>query len=598
MSGDPDLSLEDRAWSLARETEVRLGQGYVDEAVSRVLQGIMRLDGAPEGATAELYALLGQAYYETGEYETGMKQLERAAAMLGPTEPLRARVETYLALCEQSMGRLTEARDRYSATAEWSDGMDWQLAALLGLGETEGLLGRTDASVEAYSRVVDAILGGEERPLVTPDRVAASLLRQAEDRMTAEDPQSALRFVLRAEQLFTLDQVPSGVLRTVAEAHRLLAERTIAEAADPRLELARRIRSLDPATRETVQRHYVAAGEYFTRHASAELLRDNDAYVDSLWSAALAFDAGGDYERAISSFREYIDGVPDDPSATGRTASRAEARLIGDGQSRGDVGQYAEDSYVPLARCYLSDADESNDGEARRLLEEAISGRLGDEGSIYFHDALLELGALHHRDGEWVRAIERLGEALQRYPEDEQAPLLTYRLADSLRQEAAAIERSLAQEARPDAEAAALAETRESHLREALRLFAEVCDDLGAENAERMEEGRRVALRNAHFFLGDCAFDLGDHDAAIRHYESARERYSEDPASLVAMVQIVNAYVAMGEVDQARAANERARRFYSSLSEEVWGDPYLPMSRADWERWLDSTAELYGFEGE
>lgn len=620
ISGDPDMSLEDRAWSLARETEVRLGQGYVGEAVSRLLQGIMRLENAPAGALAELYALLGQAYYELGEYEDGIKQLERAAAILGKSEPLRARVETYLGMCEQSMGLLSEARDRYSATVEWSEGMPWQLASLLGLGETEGLLGRTEEAIDAYAIVVDALLAGQTRPLVTPERVAASLLRQAEDRMAAEEPRAALRFVLRAEQLYSLESVPPGVLRTLAEAHRMLAERTIAESAAPGLGPARQIESLDPATRETVQRHYVAAGGYFARHAGAVLLGDNEAYADSLWSAALAYDAGGDFERAISTFREYIEGVPDDPGATGRRATRAEARfrlgrayqargeyalaadvfaaLLSDGELGVAVGQYGEDSCVPLARCYLADADESNDAEARRLLEEAISGRLGDEGSVYFHDALLELASLHHREGEWVEAVERLNEALERYPDDEAAPVLRYRLADSRRQAAAAIEETLGRQAMPDAEVEALGSAREEHLREALRLFGVVCEELGREDPARMPESRAIALRNACFFLGDCAFDLGDYEAAVRHYEAARERYAQDPASLVAMVQIVNAYVAMGLVDQARAANERARRFYASLTEDAWDDPYLPMSRADWERWLDSTAELYGFGGD
>ena len=33
-----------------------------------------------------------------------------------------------------------------------------------------------------------------------------------------------------------------------------------------------------------------------------------------------------------------------------------------------------------------------------------------------------------------------------------------------------------------------------------------------------------MALRNSYFFLGDCAFDLGDFESAVQHYETARER--------------------------------------------------------------------------
>ena len=169
------------------------------------------------------------------------------------------------------------------------------------------------------------------------------------------------------------------------------------------------------------------------------------------------------------------------------------------------------------------------------------------------------------------------------------------RVVKAYRQEAAAIEATLSTDAMSDAQSMEFRDAREAHLRLALEIFEHVRESLEAKDANTLTESERVALRNSYFFLGDCAFDLGDYDAAVRHYELARERYNEDPASLVAMVQIVNAYVAMGQTDKARAANERAKRFYSLLPDDAWNDPYLPMSRTDWERWLDSTAKLYGF---
>jgi len=63
---------------------------------------------------------------------------------------------------------------------------------------------------------------------------------------------------------------------------------------------------------------------------------------------------------------------------------------------------------------------------------------------------------------------------------------------------------------------------------------------------------------------------------------------------LVALIQIVNSYLEMGDMQSARTANERARAFYESLPDEVWDDPYLPMRREDWERWLASTSALAG----
>ena len=58
------------------------------------------------------------------------------------------------------------------------------------------------------------------------------------------------------------------------------------------------------------------------------------------------------------------------------------------------------------------------------------------------------------------------------------------------------------------------------------------------------------------------------------------------------MTQIVNANLQRGAVKAALTANERAKRFFKSLPPEVWNDPNLPMSKQDWERWLDSTEKL------
>lgn len=366
--------------------------------------------------------------------------------------------------------------------------------------------------------------------------------------------------------------------------------------------------AVDPVTREEARRGFISAGEYFRKHAD-RVIEDNGAYADSLWMAADSFDLAGDTDASIAAFNEYAEGFPGDArraEARFRLAQAHEARgghepasklyreLIDTKSDHADAsasGPFGDASYVPLARTYLSDTDPANDAEAERLLRAVVDGSLGGMGSPNFREALVELGRLYYGARRYTEAIERLGESLQRFPEAPTAEATRYVLADAYRLEAKAIEATL-REAMPDGRRRELRERRERWLRSALDLFEAVRAGLDAKDPRRATELERVRLRNASFYLGDCAFDLGDFAGAIRAYDTARERYQADPASLVAMVQIVNAYLEQGDTARAATANERAKRFYAGLPAEVWEDPNLPMTRRDWERWLDSSAAI------
>ena len=146
----------------------------------------------------------------------------------------------------------------------------------------------------------------------------------------------------------------------------------------------------------------------------------------------------------------------------------------------------------------------------------------------------------------------------------------------------------------PDQDRRELESRRREWLKAAMGLFQEVSESLGARDIRRLSAVEVLALRNSQFYTGDCAFDLGEYDKAIHFYDTAKEEYLRDPAALVAMVQIANAYLAQGQVALAQTANDRARRFYESLPASVWDDPDLPMTNAAWKRWLDSSAQLAG----
>ncbi|MBL0921116.1 MAG: hypothetical protein IBJ10_03190, partial [Phycisphaerales bacterium] len=198
---------------------------------------------------------------------------------------------------------------------------------------------------------------------------------------------------------------------------------------------------------------------------------------------------------------------------------------------------------------------------------------------------------LYYRSARYPQAIERLTESLDRFPSANDAQMIRYMLADAMRLSAAQIAATLVQ-AMPQAQRQELNALRDQRLRAALDLYQSICESSAERDLRRMTELDRIALRNAYFYRADCAFDLGQYERAIDDYDAAANRYSDDAASLVAMIQIVNAYTKMGLWAEAQTANERARQRFRELPESAFARADLPLERRHWERWLDSATEL------
>ncbi len=607
MSMDPDLPLDERAWVVGQQTRIRLDEGYAGDAVERLLREMPKLRGASAPALADLFVLLGDGYERLGELAESEKNSLRGEELAGRAGPTAARALLQLARVERARENLDDARDRLTTILERFGDSPSLLPAMLALAEVDAGLGAHADSLAMYRRLIETMEGGVRHPEVSRDVVARSLMSRFDERYNSGQVRDALVRAQLAERLFPPEAVPVETLLAIARSNRRLADELLpppdesgVARADPR--------RLDPATQREVSRHLRAAGAYYRAHADRVALLDNQGYANSLWEAADAFDRAGERQQALDAFAEYAGGFPDDPrqaearfrlgqahlaQSDYQTAAEFFRGLIRDGATSGGalgVGPFAERSYVPLARCLLLDGAPGNDAEAEALLLRVLSGELGATRIPVYREALFELGQFYYQAGRFERAAERLEEAIERYPDDPELDQARYLLADSYRQSAASIAEELRTEATFESRRLELERTREERLRRALALFAEVRDAL--DERPRLTALEGVYLRNASYYLGDCAFDLGEYRDAIRHYGAAVDRFSRDPSSLVALVQIVNAYVEMGDLERARTADERARRFFMTLPDGVLNDPTLPMTRRDWERWLDSSSRL------
>lgn len=625
------LSEADRVWALARRAEMQLDLGYTSEAINGLLREMPLLVGRDIPGVGELFVMLGRGYYETGAYREARRELERADtdAMLDDHDPARAWARLYLAHVEARLAdddeQLRAARDRYEMLVQRSSKTGAYLPALLGLAETEADLGDDEASIEAFDALIAEMQSRQDVPSPTRDEVTSSLLSRAHAREAswragggAHLVELALRYAELAGRLYALDDTPPDVLDTLSDVHEAAARTTLGLGPDDagrRLHLDD-LRAIDPGTLQRAKRHLIRAASFARLHADRYVIDDYKKYADSLWRSALLSDAAGDRDQAIASLTTFAETVQEDarqPEARYMLGQMFQARgeyqiaaqyysgLIDEQQTSPSpgVGQWADLSYVPLAQCYILDVDDSNDSEALRLLKSAVDGTRGGPDRPEFRQAVIELGNLAFRDGRYAEAIERYEEALARtgagdIPADERAetPLIRYRLADAYRLLAEEIEQRLA-EPMSDRDAGKLAEERSGHLHKAIDLFKTVRDELGGRDPRTLTQVEKTYLRNSYFYLGDCAFDLRSYEEAIEYYSMARSRYPGDPAVLVALIQIVNAYIELGDLRSAKTANERARAFYQSLPDSVWDDPDLPLGRSEWERWLDSNAKLY-----
>lgn len=620
----PELPPSDRAWVTARQAELLLSAGRAEDAIVKLLPRIRIGEHATRETNAELHALLGRAYFEAGQHDAAMRQLEVASETLEPLDPARAPVEVMIGRILQTVGDLSGARERFRHVVSEHATSESYLPALLGLAEVEGAVIGADApedaasdlesSIRRYAEVVDAVRTRNlpARLGVTRDRVSASLLDRAVDREQSGDLASSLRYAKLAESLFREGQVPTDVHGTLARVHRRSGDLLLEEARE-RAGADFSFATLNPVERTEIKSHFLLAAEHAKSYAALVSATDQQAYADAMWLAADSFDQAGDLESAKREFAAYADGAADaDPrrpearfrlgqtfmalgdfnSAAAIFRSLREGSAAGgrSGASRG-ASAWSDLSVVPLARCLLGDGLSDNDDEAESLLLSVVDGSLVSPESQTFREALIELGRMYYSSGRHAEAVGRLRELVRRYPDERSSDHWRFWLADALRLSAAGIRSDLDQSL-PNDERTRLAEARSERLREAMAGYREVRTSLESKPAARLSELDRLYVRNAYFYEGDCAFDLGDFDTAVRAYDAARQRYADEPASLVAMVQIVNAYVAQGRWAEARTANERASHHLDRFPESVWGRSDLPMERRHWERWLDARTLL------
>ncbi len=629
-------------WLTGLQARMALDGDEPEKAVDGLLRRVAQLTEGGDKDLGPLYVLLAKGYQRT-DVSKARPWYTKAREKVDPSDPLGA--EILVGLGQLDLAETNDVRtalDNFNnALAESTSNSSVFFDATLGRADCEARLGQTGDSIDSFKKAVKFVLNQPALEVNRQKQLDDTLHTHYDAAMERGDYDQALDFLNTLSPLYQRQrELPSKLLLEMATTYDKLSDQdriawggpeptpaippmtqpapSIKDQANLALSGEEDEADAEPESEpsaavtngpkvsprklaaQQMVLHLSKAAEYYIRHAHMVSVSDEAAYSSSLWRAAECYDRAQMWKNAIDVYAEFVKNRVGDPK---QLAALLQLGLAyeADGQYQPAIECFkqvidtqpqspeAYASLVPLARCYVSMDDFSS---AKRVLNFVVQGHptITPE-SVVYRDALIELGKLHYRLGEYREAIERLALAADRYKDAPSIGLIRFRLADAYRRSIEDIDKDL-REPMPQSKKLELQRERTRRLEEAQKLFTQVVAEFELRDESTLSPVEALSFRNAYFYRADCAYDLRQFKQAIDLYEVAAKRWEAHPASLVALVQIVNSYCEMNMVQEAKVANLRARALLKRIPEEAFNDPSLPMSRQHWADWLEWTSKL------
>lgn len=513
--------------------------------------------------------------------------------------------------------RLREAIQRDSAVGSITrQAMYW-------LGQVYAMRGQADAAIEQFNRL--AHIYGDSPEGLAALLAAGDLHRERDDFDKARASYRALLELAPAPEVFVnpIVSLPSFRKRLLAAqqdfveskqydtAVALLEQLEILFNRETLVELRANTYSiwgqtlLDPL-RETEhwrreeelsegRRHMRLAGRAY--EDLARLRTADPEFNDDLWQAAESYFAGQSFTEAARVYQEYL---------LHESRSRNGAALLRMGQSRLAAGEFAlaaaalgecidlypRSDVVYQARVEAARASRElgKPDEAERLLLTNLYRDSLLTDSPEWRDSLFEIGRLYYDQQRFDDAIRSLEEAVQRYPDDEQALLANYTIARaSHRASEAPADRM--QEAKTENEKQKNRQLMTEYLERALATYENVQRDITLAGGGDHNVLHRMLLRNCYMMRGAVLFDLRRFEEAREAYSGLSSLYQNDPFVLEIQVQIASCLRRLNEPVKARLAIVQAQQLLASLPPNADFLASTNFSRQQWELLLDQMAK-------
>jgi len=584
-----DLTDSERAWALAEKARLLADRGAFVEARG-LLADAIKLDPDPI-AQGQAHYSLGYCAWKLGDPSEAERLLRVSRDLLRVQHPLDADAAYLLGKVHQERGDAAAAAAFYQAVLVSHPGSRVAPLARLGRGVCRILLGEDDAGLTDLEDLVKQIGEKRDRARLRDDVLTG--LRQASQVLANKANYQGALEVLAYEQELEPDPAPTFYARLagVFEKRSEQVERTVPDAAD-----AERVRRSQLVTDLRTK-----AGDAYVAYSRELTLSDDAGYGDAMWRGIDLYDRAPNMRAVINALELFVAERPDDaltPDALLRLGRAYQAAGMFDkaveayqrNQFRYPQSLAASKSAVPLAQAYIAKGPEAFGKAEAVLLSVVDNNPLLTPEAEDFKAALFELAQLYYRTERFEDAVGRLEELTQRYPRDERRGQLLFLMADSYRKSAGLLIQPVKAELlKPNevADPAKVLAAKRDRLGKARELF-----DHAIEHYRATPPGRdtdKLYHKLAHFYRADCMYDLGQYEDALKLYEAAAFRYQDDPSALAAYVQIVNANCALGRVEEAKTANERAKWLLRKMPEHAFRDGSFSMPKAYWEQWLKWT---------
>lgn len=602
-SANAEVSLEDylkqteltdieRAWALGQRAGILIDSRKFADA-RKLLADAARLDSDPVDQGTFNYQL-GYCAYKEGLPDDAERYFRLSRDQLRVGHPLDADAAYYLGRIYQDRGDPTTAISFYEAVLTTHPESKPAPLALLGGGISRIMLQQTDPGLTDFHDLVAQIDRRASRTKYKPEAIA--VFREASGILAdRQDYQSELEVM--ADEQSIESAPPPGFFSQLGAANEKRAdqiEATIADA-NPTEQIRRRQQITDFRNK---------AGDAYIQYSRLLSIVEDHGYADALWKGVDLYDKAANLPAAISALELFVAERPSD-----RLAPDALLRLGRAYQAAGyfdkaiDAFQRVQLEYskslaaskaaIPLAEAYMAKGPSGNARAETTLLGVVENNPLVDPAAEEFRQSLRELAQLYYRTGRYEEAIARLEELTQRYPNDEAKPQMIFMMADSYRKSAALLDAKLASaQTSASAVASEIAEAaaaRRDRLLKARSLYDQVIDLYRV--ATPTDDMDKLYQKLSHFYRADCMYDLGNYEEAIKLYDTAAFNYQNDPSSVSAYVQIVNAYFALGKPDEAKAANNRAKWMLQHMPADAFQDGAFSMPKKYWDQWLQWTSD-------